>query len=332
MNTQYKPGYEKISEHIKRLESQNWLTQTQKKWPRYLFHFSELSNVAAILTEGAILSREKISQTGKRVIDIASSDIIEHTPQGWKNFVRLYFRPRTPTQYINEGIRSKEEIKLGAHCPVPVVLLFDAFKLLALKSTYVSNGNLRVEGVKFDNSVYFYLSLPFDIIYDDKGFSRLTDSEKNRVKFHRHAEVLIPDSLDLSNLRYIVCRSYAERQTLFHLLPDTIRRKWEGKTYVDEKASLFFCQWVYIASVDLSSEKIVFHFNQSSQKCFQARVEIIECQTNEQYYWEVEDFSPPVDLKLTLSSIKHPECYMVSFFLDGHLAFKGVHREESGIF
>ncbi|MDQ1349754.1 MAG: hypothetical protein QG657_55 [Acidobacteriota bacterium] len=332
MSHMYKPGYEKIQEHIKTLEKQNWLTPVQKIWPRYLFHFTELSNVINILTGGALLSRELLKEKKISSIDIASPHIIEHTPQEWKNYVRLYFRPKTPTQYRNEGIRSKNEMTLDAHCPIPVMLVFDAFKVLVLESTYISNGNLCAQGVEVDNSVDFYLKLPFEFIYHDKGFSRLNEAEQNKIKFHRHAEVLIRDSLGLSFLEFICCRSNAEYQTLIHRLPENVQGKWSGKIRIDQKAFLFFCEWVYIKEVKLSSERIIFEFNQRPSASFSARLEIEECQTNKQYLWEEKNFCPPGIKEFDLSTMKHPECYKVSFFLDEHLAFQAVHREESGIF
>ncbi len=74
----------------------------------------------------SLLSRRQLEKSGKLLTDIAGPEIIESTPDEWKRFVRLYFRPRTPTQYRNEGIRPKGSLKLGAHCPVPVIFLFDA--------------------------------------------------------------------------------------------------------------------------------------------------------------------------------------------------------------
>lgn len=332
MNHMYKPDYEKIKDHIKALEKQNWLTPVQKKWPRYLFHFTELSNVISILSGGALLSRELLKKKEIPRIDIASPDIIEHTPQEWKNYVRLYFRPKTPTQYCNEGIRSKNEITWGAHCPVPVMLVFNAFNLLALESTYISNGNLRVQGVEVDNSVGFYLKLPFEYIYHDQGFSRLNEAEQNKIKFHRHAEALIRDFLDLSFLEFIYCRSNAEYQTLINQLPENIRGKWNGKIRIDQRASLFNCEWVYVKEVKLNPERIIFEFNQRRSASFSATLEIEECQTSKQYRWEEENFCPPGIKEFDLSNMENPECYRVSFFLDEHLAFQAVYREESGIF
>jgi hypothetical protein len=174
---QLKPGYERILQHIKYLANQSWLANSQKFWPQYLFHFTDIKNAKNILTEGNLYSRQRLLDNGKLETDIASPKIINSTPEKWKNYVRFYFRPHTPMQYRNEGIRPKFLLEYGAHCPVPVVFIFDAKEILTLQSTSFSNGNLAARGVDVDNTVDFYLSLPFDKIYHDTGLSRLSESD-----------------------------------------------------------------------------------------------------------------------------------------------------------
>jgi hypothetical protein len=187
---QLKPGYERVFQHIDSLSRQSWLANSQKFWPHHLFHFTDIKNAKSILTEGALFSRQRLIEMRKLDIDIASPEIIKTTPEKWKNHVRLYFRPRTPTQYRNEGIRPKDKLEYGgAHCPIPIVFIFDAKKILTLQSTSFSNGNLAAGGVEVDNNVDFFLSLPFEKIYHDTGFSRLDQSERNSIKFHRHADI-----------------------------------------------------------------------------------------------------------------------------------------------
>jgi hypothetical protein len=54
------------------------------------------------------------------IIDNASRNVMANTDPYVRDFVRLYFRPQTPTQYRNEGIRPKNMRELESHCPVPV--------------------------------------------------------------------------------------------------------------------------------------------------------------------------------------------------------------------
>jgi len=329
MNNLFKPGSEKIQEHIRLLTEKEWLSESQKKWPYFLFHFSELHNVIEILKGGNLLSREMRKHSGVTAIDIASPEVIAHTSQEWKNYVRLYFRPRTPTQYRNEGIRAQNEIELVAHCPIPVLLLFDAVKILELESTCVSNGNLAAKEVDVRDTVDFYLSLPFEAIYHDKSLYGLTDSEKNKIKFHRHAEVLIPKSLGLEHLKYIVCRSNAEFESLCNLLPGDIRQKWINKIRIDKKSSFFFRKWQFVQEASLSSEKIILKFNKPSISMFNARLEIIENKTGTHFNWEQKNFVSSEPLIFTLSKMTAPKHYAVSFYLDEHLAYYGIYREDT---
>lgn len=338
----YKIGYEKIREHIKVLEKQHWLTPTQKKWPSFLYHFSDISNIISILTGGFLYSREELNRKGIQSLDIASPNIIHNTKKEFKEFVRLYFRPKTPTQYCNEGIRTNEEIELGAHCPVPVMLLFDSPELLSRESTYYSNGNISVKNVKIDNSVDFYLSLPFKLIYHDFSFSGLSDSEKNTIKFHRHSEVLIPNFLDLKHLWYIFCRSDAERQMLMNLLPFEILNKWKEKIYVDTNANLFFGEWVFIKKVELKFDEVVFHFNQvlrnfttsisSDKSFFKARLILIDQNTRKSFESVIVEMCPYQEIRIKTINLTQPVYYTVYFYLDKHLAFQGEYRYEEDIF
>lgn len=98
---QLKPGYEKIKKQIEYLIEQPWLADSQKHWPPHLFHFTNIDNAVSILSDGFLLPRSELEKKGKLKTDIASPGIISETLSEWKNFVRLYFRPRTPMQYRN---------------------------------------------------------------------------------------------------------------------------------------------------------------------------------------------------------------------------------------
>ena len=73
----------------------------REHWPRYLFHHAPLENAVKILTSGR-LSRIHSDQVRGR--DVAGFGVIDCSQRA-HHFARLYFRPRTPTQYHIEGIR-----------------------------------------------------------------------------------------------------------------------------------------------------------------------------------------------------------------------------------
>jgi hypothetical protein len=231
-------------------------------------------------------------------------------------------------QYDIEGFRPLNKRQLRAHCPVPVVFVFSAEPILTSETTLFSNGNLRKNEVKVGDSGDFFTSLPFEKIYHDTAFG---PGSKETIIFHRHAEVIIPQSLDLSSLKLIYCRSQAEFETLFHLIPQKARNKWTKIIGAGVKGSLFFNRWPYVTKADLSTEQVTLTFNVSSEPPgpFHAEIEVKEIKTNARYGWNSHDFYARVPLKIHLSGMKHPECYVVSFFLDSELAYQSTYDSSS---
>jgi hypothetical protein len=217
MSLSLKPDAARIAARLQALKEEPWLGPARAWWPDYLFHVTDVQNAAGILTSGRLLSRALCEETGAMVVDNASEQILAGTDPAWQGFVRLYFRPKTPFQYQTEGFRPiGQRGSLQAYCPMPVVFLFDAVAVLTRADTLFSDGNLAVANVGVGDDAAFFEMLPFEDIYHS---SPLSEAEKRSIVYHRHAEVVIPDELDLSALRRIWCRSPAEQQTLQILCP-----------------------------------------------------------------------------------------------------------------
>src|SRR4051812_18287056 len=118
-----KPDTEEFKALLEELSRKKWLGKPQKIWLKYSFHFTDVRNAAKILEQGVILSRARLESANADFVDIASSEVIQMTAGNVKDHVRLYFRPRTPTQFRMEGIRPRSEIWKQSHCPVPVFFL-----------------------------------------------------------------------------------------------------------------------------------------------------------------------------------------------------------------
>lgn len=315
-----------IETNIENIKKQSWLTESQKWWPNYLFHYTDITNAVKILTLGKLLSRFEL-ESNKTFTDIASPDVISTTKDKWKKYVRLYFRPRTPTQYRNEGFRSKNELELGgAHCPIPIYLIFDSKPILTDIRTCFSDGNLGSPFSVVSENSDFLLNLPFESIYHDKSLYGLNESEKSKIIYHRCAEVIMPTFLELTHLKIICCRSQAEYETLINTLPDMVLKKWIKKISVDSKQLLFFSKWTFINKADITSKSIYFKFNPSiSPGPFNAILEILEEKTKETYEWKDDAFNTSEiknSIKFDLSKLKYPESYIVTFYLDEHLTYK----------
>lgn len=289
MTISRKPDAEDINRFLGFLKSQPWLGSARKWWPDFLFRVDNVDSAAAILNSGRLYSREAAMARVLMTTDSASPTVISKTQDRWKSFVRLYFRPRTPTQYSNEGFRPKGQYALQSHCPVPVVMMFDASDILTWETTQFSNGNLAAPGALTGSDAGFLRRIPFEMVYHDEWLDELN---KRMVVFHRHAEAIVPNEMDLAALRFIQCRTQAEYETLMCLLNDNARQAFSNKIGVGARANLHFRHWTYMDQVQLDRETIRFEFNRSSRAAgpFYARVEITEGGTGRVYTWERDAF------------------------------------------
>lgn len=282
MSKRLKPDAQQITDYMSGLASSLRLEGSIALWPNWIYRSDHVENTAAILNSGKLLSREAAERDQKIVKDAGSRGHISQLIPKHRNYVRLYFRPRTPTQYSNEGIRPTSKIKYGAHMPIPVYLLF-------------SNHLLREHGVKFcrgrlafgtsvGESCSFLQSINFGDVYHDRSVGRLGESSRqSHILNARHSEVLIEDELDLGHLKHIVCRSAPERDTLLHLLKPNIRDLWMSRMRIDEgRRRLFFKMGTFIQEVEFSKSSTRFSFYTNNapdmRGPFDLRIE-----------WEVDD-------------------------------------------
>lgn len=249
----------------KRLEAhvEQWSASHPTSWvPRFVYHFSDVTNVASILRGGALYSRKKALTQKCMAHDQASGTVIAGTQPAHLGYVRLYFRPQTPTQWHNEGIRPPAGIThLRAHCPVPVFLCFDFVETIALDGTLFSDGNMASESVEYGDSEALFARLPFGAIYH-RGRMQPPD-QIARLTYHRHAEVLVPDVLPLNHkLRWILCRSTAEQRTLLHLLDGRTRAQWSDKIRL-ASPGIFDGKWWYVTNAHARGKTLTVELHPS---------------------------------------------------------------------
>ncbi len=119
-----KTDFSKIIKFIDNLERKH-KNSDRSFWPKFIFHYTPLETAIKILKDGKLKSRFDLESNNELLMSIGSREILNQTYPEKKKFVRLYFRPRTPTQYHIEGIRPKNKISsLNAHCPIPIFFLF----------------------------------------------------------------------------------------------------------------------------------------------------------------------------------------------------------------
>jgi len=330
MKLDEKQDAREIRAHIDALKKAKWLGSARSWWPSYLFHFTDIQNAVNILTRGELLSRVAATASRQIVTNGASPEVIGQTQDHWKDYVRLYFRPRTPTQFRNEGLRPVSQQELGgAHCPVPIYLLFDSATILSRQDTLFSAGNLAAQGVQPCGDAESFRQTPFEQVYHDTPFDPLHAGARTIV-FHRNAEAIVPKRLDLSSLQFVWCRSQAEYDTLLYLLPPNTRTRWVRQIGVDMRMNLFFKRWTFVEDAELSATGLSFQFSKGTQTPgpFRARVTINETVTNDKYEWKNDNYRASELLRIGLSELSTPQDYSVRLFLDDWLAFAGRYRED----
>ena len=185
-------------------------------WPRFAFHYTDVTNAVSILSSGYLYSRADASHLRIMRNDNASQQVIDMTNSGVVSKVRFYFRPLTPTQYYNEGYKHpalRYDQDENANVPVPIFLLFDLDKLLALPGVQFSETSQAGYGAKLYSGPEAFSKLNFDYIYDN-SYENFGNS-----KNYRHAEIVHTNSMAIEPcISNILCRNSSERTTLLNLL------------------------------------------------------------------------------------------------------------------
>ena len=250
-----KPDYQNFWQLLDDLKSQTWLGHRQS-WTDYLFHLTHVENLAEILETGFLLSRREVMRRGKLRVDAASREILSKRKDLF-DLVRLYFRPKTPTTYHMEGIKSKYFRKYPeAHCSIPVYLLFDLRAVLSLNETGFSKGS-PANGHRIYMDSDEFATMPFKSIYGDR-YSYIAPEDTDV----RHAEVVFPNKLSLRHLKRILCRSQAEFDTLRHICQEN--KTWDGwKSIIGicTSPTLFNRKWLFVDDVKLGQTSIRIQFH-----------------------------------------------------------------------
>lgn len=224
-------------------EDRRWITD-------YIYHFTNVTNISSILESGMLYARANPKCCAEN--ENAEVSIIEGTNEYVTEYVRFYFRPKTPTQYRNEGIKSEDEMGLYmAHCPIPVFLLFDFDKLFMRPDCFFSYESLAS---RYSVNLYQgYNSLQHAPLLDIYHEGAFPPEDRERIVKRRHAEVLVKNQCDLSALKKIYCRTEAERETLLNLLTPGIKSKYKSIISVCAKPrDLFHFERFMIKDVSLN--------------------------------------------------------------------------------
>ena len=326
-----KDDAEAIQAFMGGLASELKLTGTRRHWPNWLYRSDHVENTAKILNSGKLLSRALAEERRCIVKDSASPRHLENMTDRQRRLVRLYFRPCTPTQFRNEGIRPETKIKYQAHMPVPVHLLFSV-RLLSEQGVRFSRGRLAPQ-TDIGKSAEFLASMNFARIYHDGAVGSHGDQDRPMILNARHSEVLVADWLVLDHLKHIVCRSAAERDTLLNLLDSDAKRQWAKRIlYDDGQRRMFHRKWIFIKNAHLSRDESVFEFHlcedPGDRGPFQLDIEWYRNSPTDQFHGHnAADFTvPPEPLTCKIPESEAGDGYFVSVRLNGDRAYLGQYR------
>lgn len=329
-----KPDEVKIRRFLEDLAQQSWLQRTERVlWPRFVFHYTDLRNAVRILTDGYVYSRSEAENRGRLIVSSGSSQVLSGTSEFVKQSVRFYFRPKTPTQFWAEGIRSSRVLGASrftdAHCPVPIFFLFDSAEILTRADCRFSDGNLASPDHRIFSTAEELAQLPWQKIYHNGWYDR-TRQDETDIAFRRCAEAIVPNRVELSALRYICCRSEAEKDTLLHLLPSTVRRQYRGRITATSRIDLFERKHTFVESVRLTSDAAFFDFwpDTLSSGPFDCVVRVSSGErilTKYSFALRLDSFSYRYGFRPSLSS------YDIRLTLDGHIAYANDYTEIANI-
>ena len=323
-----------ILQFLDELSNESWVRRSERKaWPKFLFHYTDIRNAVRILQDGCVLSRTQAEGSGRLAVSSGSPLVLGSTSAEVRDSVRLYFRPKTPTQYHCEGIKSRVSLSLSdfprSHCPVPVFLLFDSGDTLTRADCRFSDGNLGSIGTQLYSTASELRNLSWQYIYHNTAHSR---GEKN-VIYHKCAEAIVPRQLPLDGLRYIVCRSQAEKEMLLYLVETQTRRRYGRLVLASSSVPFFFRRHTFVERVRLSPARASFQFSPDtgSPGPFQVAVEFRSGQRT--LSWELPDYAINVLAPRLILSLKKPmETYTVFLCLDDHVAFANTYADAASVF
>ncbi|AHJ13793.1 DarT ssDNA thymidine ADP-ribosyltransferase family protein [Sulfurospirillum multivorans] len=300
---------------------------TQNWWSKSLFHFTDVTNAISVLNHGKIYSREKAIATGLMRNDNANDGVIAFTSDEHKKYARLYFGPTTPTQRNNEGIKPKDLVTNNAHCPIPIMFVFDFKKIFLLNDTKFTDGNLATNPNIYDD-IKDLDKLNFHLIYHRSWFN---PEDRNTIINARHSEVLIKDELSLeNNLRFIAVRSVAEKELLLYQLSDELKEKYQNKIYVQPQTGIFTNDWIYVDSVSKINNQlhINWHMCASSSRCtnkYDLNFEAKNLTTNEIKTIERRNWYPEATVsKINLTDKFLYQPFTLSIYIDDIKAYYNI--------
>lgn len=217
------------------------------------FHTTSFENFINIYKTNKLYSRNYLKNNNINFEDIANQDVVTKQRKE-HDYVRFYFRPKTPTNYRNEGIKctkslnKKNCIDLGngihkdeeynkQQSANPVVMIFN-YSIAQNKNCKFKQFNKMNQ--ELVNSIQELEN--WDLIFAEGKYE--DDIRKAYEKPFRMAEFLYPDFIETKEIKKIIFRSKCDKERAIQLLGN------DNRFIVD---SNYFCNnYLYVKDYTLS--------------------------------------------------------------------------------
>lgn len=295
----------------------------RSKWPSRLFHHAPIQNAAQILLDGNLRSRGDPENQRER--DVAAPGVIDARDHA-HNSARLYFRPRTPTQYHIEGIRKPGECQYGddTHAPVLIMMVFNARRVLAIPTIKFCDRNMQLGNAEPGDTEEYFSNIPFNKVFHEGR----TGGDRTIIE-HRCAEVLATSPLPLAdNLQWIYCRTAAERETLLFMLGDR-HSEWSDRILISDDLLVFERKHVFVESAFMSANGLTFQLSpRADLKNIAIKVSVWDKDGKQVINYSNSDMAarpppPSTDLRWRVAASLPNGTYLAQIDLEDRLAFRG---------
>ncbi len=173
----------------------------QKHNIRYLYHMTDLRNLASVLQHG-LLSHNEAHRRGLVSEDISNQEVnkrrgetsIDDTPL--HDYVNFYFQPKNPMLSVKRDIQSQ------------IVFLGADPRLLLEQTTVFSDGNAAADRTTFYRGTNLLDRLPWEAI---NAAYWIDFADGKRIKC---AEILVYPKVEVSNVLRIFCYPAARETTV----------------------------------------------------------------------------------------------------------------------
>ncbi|MFL7902586.1 DarT ssDNA thymidine ADP-ribosyltransferase family protein [Azospirillum argentinense] len=297
-------------------------------WPRYLFHAAHVQTAVDILRCGYISPRADLGVIAHDVANqgaLANNEIAHH-------YARLYFRPKNRFHFRTEGIKClTDPYRYPCHMSVPIMLAFDAASVLTAPETAFTDRNFAHQIVPGHDEAYFD-QINFNDVYHDRPTSA---DRNNEIQDRRMAEVVFPGNLTLEgHLRFIICRSVFDRDTLIYLLGPTAAQYRRLMIVEQVRGSTFFHKGLYIKSISVSGGRLHVGLKPPDQMPTNGRYDVAVTRIENGQHFAMA--AGEIDANIPAFNVTLPQKNKVTHVginLEGVLAYCGpITTEESSIF